>query len=521
MTTEKQSEELRDLISDTIRLCKHSAYVAEIWPLQVYSSALLFDHRTSTLQQEYKKSFLGWVKAFQTTTPERQKAQHRVVEGHATQSNMVTHSPDGQFLVFDLAKTALRVCRADSGIGFATIQHACKIVSVAISRDSKLIATASEDTQVRVFDIANKNPPQVFSGHTFRVNAVAFSPWQNFLASTSDDGTVMLWDPVNGCSYGAPKYHGSRVQAVAFHPQGNALASGSSDKTVRTWKIKSDKALALSRHASEVLSVVFSKDGKVLVCGLANGDIVLQDFRLDVLKTIVPSERSATFKPSIDVSPDCKLVLSTCPDRTIKLWDTKTGSLHSSLGGHESKVTAASFSPDGKSIASACWDKTIRVWDTEQDVFDRGTTQDPIIVAAIAFSPNGKLIATARGTPEVVLWDAKSAAQLYRFTLGEAIWEVSFSDVGNLLRTNRGCLSLHHMRTYLGLDDGNTPARADVQGDWVLWKKQKVIWLPSEYAPATFATRGNEVALFCRSGRILIISFVPHVVEAMLQKLHG
>jgi len=61
---------------------------------------------------------------------------------------------------------------------------------------------------------------------------VAFSPDGSLLASASTDMTVRLWDPKTRQLLQILQRHSHPVHAVAFSPDGSLLASASGDKTV-------------------------------------------------------------------------------------------------------------------------------------------------------------------------------------------------------------------------------------------------------------------------------------------------
>jgi WD40 repeat protein len=50
-------------------------------------------------------------------------------------------------------------------------------------------------------------------------------------------------------------------------------------------------------------------------------------------------------------------------DKTLKVWDAKTGQETLTLKEHTSVVYSVSFSTDGKRIVSGSSDSTVKVWD--------------------------------------------------------------------------------------------------------------------------------------------------------------
>ena len=73
-------------------------------------------------------------------------------------------------------------------------------------------------------------------GHTGPVDAVAVSSILKLVASASVDKTVRLWNSGSGHLVQTLAAHSVHVMGIAFSPDGKILASASADKTIKLWK---------------------------------------------------------------------------------------------------------------------------------------------------------------------------------------------------------------------------------------------------------------------------------------------
>jgi WD40 repeat protein len=73
---------------------------------------------------------------------------------------------------------------------------------------------------------------------------------------------------------------------------------------------------------------------------------------------------------SVAFSPDGRLALSGSSDKTLRLWEVKSGREIRSFNEHSDSVTSVTFSPDGRLALLGSWDGSSRLWNvqTEEEV---------------------------------------------------------------------------------------------------------------------------------------------------------
>jgi WD40 repeat protein len=296
--------------------------------------------------------------------------------------------------------------------------HANAVRGISFSPDGKMLASASVDKTVKLWDTSTSEEIKTLTGHTSGVYGISFSPDGKMLASASVDKTVKLWDTSTGKEIKTLTGHTNAVWGISFSPDGKMLASASVDKTVKLWDTSTGKEIkTLTGHTGGVTGVSFSPDGKMLASASADKTVKLWDTSTGKeIKTLTGYTNSFN---CISFSPNGKMLASASADKTVKLWDTSTGKeiktkqiktkqiktkQIKTLIGHTSEVWGISFSPDGKMLASASVDNTVKLWDTSTGKEIKTLIGHTNEVWGISFSPDGKMLASASKDKTVKLW---------------------------------------------------------------------------------------------------------------------
>jgi WD40 repeat protein len=367
----------------------------------------------------------------------------------------VNFSPTGERLVTSGFDRTIKLWKADGTLVANLEGHEDSVYRTVFSHDGQVLASASADYTIRVWNAADGKPLRTLRGHQDEVYRVQFSPDNRMIASAGADDTVKLWKPSNRLTSGSLNTlefwqqendalwsdlqgHRNEILDIDFSKDGKMLASASADGSIRLWQTGNDSIVRLPHQRP--ISTVFSQAGNFLV---SSGLQSLNFWRPDgtLLSTATVSDTNIR---SISLNDRSNRLVSGDENGKVILWgldwsDSQLKALppqpnNASRQGeqaqqpiysvqelrdpaipgekaHQKPVSSVSLSPDSQTIATAGEDATIKLWRLDGTLLNTLKAHKGV-PTSVNFSPNGQLlvsaskeISVADSVGEIVIWD--------------------------------------------------------------------------------------------------------------------
>ncbi|KAF3074260.1 hypothetical protein CFAM422_003533 [Trichoderma lentiforme] len=441
----------------------------------------------------------------------------------------ITRASDGPIELWNVA-TRLRLRK------FLGDRTGGPIHGLAFSPDSKTIASGDEDATVSLWDVETGACFRKLATYTHRhspITAIAFRLDSKKLVfrswAPSENTSIRVLDIATGRSQETHMSHDNGIWAIAFSPDGRTIAVGSEYGVIRLWDadlgmqpwMSGDTARpkAGPTRSKIIEKMVFSPDGKILALStiFLSREVELWDTSkgtcqniIDVPPWLFASKHAVSWgwDGAITFSPDGgTLALGCCG---ICLWDVATARevRHPTLSG--THCTAIAFSPNGEELASSLGGSDIQLQNLATGGTRRIFNRRAVQVDAITFFPEGETLAVVYHSGLILLWDTATGMCLQQFLNTDdtnPAMRIPYTSIKYL--PDGPFLCLDH-RYIINLSQENEePPEHDallIDKEWITKSGKPLLWLPREYRSNYVAIQGNIVAIEHKSG-ITFIQF--------------
>jgi WD40 repeat protein len=403
--------------------------------------------------------FAGFHKTVRLWSIKQNKELGRL-EGHKAAIKAIAVSPDTSVIASGSQDGAIYLWDWNVKRKVADlVGHTDEVTALAFAQDGGLLVSGGSDRLIFVWDTAtNQFKHKLDAG--CGVLAIAFSADGNTLFSAGDDYLIRRWDVVTGKQTGVFKGHDGII--VSLFVQGDTLISGALDKTVRFWDAKSTKQLrSLPRGTGDCDALTVTKAGDFLAMAGLNNTIRIFDAASGKEAIATPGQMAPL--AGLALSADNKRLASVRADGQVIVWEAQTGKLAKTWDSKQTGEFHLAFAGDSKTLAIAA--NSVRLWntDTGAEIAQLPTKPfDPIV--ALAFSPDGKLLALGLHSAQIELWNLKDKKTVHTIKYPDALHALAWSPDGKTLAAAGGAKiflydpqSAHLVRSF-DVKDGPAPA---------------------------------------------------------------
>ncbi|KAJ6657343.1 hypothetical protein lerEdw1_002710 [Lerista edwardsae] len=322
---------------------------------------------------------------------------HFTAKGHRHWVLSIAWSPDGRKLASGCKNSQIFLWDPATGnqIGRVLIGHSKWITSLCweplhLNPECRYLASSSKDGSVRIWDTIAGRCDKILTGHTQSVTCIRWGG-DGLLYSSSQDRTIKVWRTQDGVLCRTLQGHAHWVNTMAlstdyalrtgaFEPAEASVnpqdVSESCKSILRAWApfgfpLVRDKREGIEEvqpsQDRRCLVVFFCQQGQQPERLVSGSD----DFTLFLW---VPAEdkkalgRMTGHQALINqvvFSPDTRIIASASFDKSVKLWEGRTGKYLASLRGHVSAVYQIAWSADSRLLVSGSSDSTLKVWDAK------------------------------------------------------------------------------------------------------------------------------------------------------------
>lgn len=295
---------------------------------------------------------------------------------------LVSGGEDEKIIVWNYAK------RKQSKVLSQRLFYTNTIYSLKFSEDNNYIFSGGEDIHAKMWDWRKGKVVTKYRLHKYRINALDINSKGTLVATASNDHTIKVWDIFSGNNVATFKAYEAPVENVVFLPSRNRFIAtyykSFTDSSkfykrerieghIALWDIDKEKVIWDMSYPGGVLDIALAPDGKSFIVG--GTDKKIRHLSVSNGKEI-RQMGGALQVNDIAYMPARNSLVVAADDGTLKIWDMKLGAITRTIPSTVNpKFSTVAYSQNFDLLA-ASWENVVEVWkyDNSIDTFRKMNT---------------------------------------------------------------------------------------------------------------------------------------------------
>ncbi|KAJ4865555.1 NACHT domain-containing protein [Trichoderma breve] len=569
---ENHDYEVSELVDDAMRYILRNERMITEKPLQLYLSGLLFAPAVSAVKRQFSGELPDSISMTQNVDSSWGAELGELQDSEDPTCVALSPTGDLLAAGFPDMTIRVWTTYAGLLFNWWSVGDAVMIQAIAFSPDEKLLASCSSGPgKLQFWDPSKGTLLSTFDEDVDEVRSLVFTDRDDrLLASGDDEGTIIIWDTTTGVQREHIMKHMGPVIDISFSPGGQLLASihenliGKTDQSedeiavwdlnrysltqifkdklgmclltlfygddetlvsigesIRLWDA-TDVSPNQRPHEKHVISVVFSFDGQLLATVCHAGSILIWKVTSENIIQNLGDRYNGNI---LAFSPSNTLLAFSSSPGVVNLWNINTEMQQSTIDA-SGEIYCVAFSPDDQLVACLVGHQDIKIWDISTQTF-KTTIHNSYFyppINSIGFSPNGQYLASSTLFPHhnpherlikgFRLPNTDTAD--FDFWISDTKLHFSRDDINSIhdfpvfeLWTPQGDLDREMVSKRNHERTTDLQNQLVVDGEWLCYKDEKVLWLPDSHRASCWASNNTTVAIGHSSGGVTIIKISP------------
>ncbi|KAI9277314.1 WD40-repeat-containing domain protein [Phascolomyces articulosus] len=287
------------------------------------------------------------------------------LDGHTDSVTAVAFSVDGDYIASAGMDGKVRVWKAHTGDFCTSVEGPDEVVWIDWHPKGNILLAGASDSTIWMWAMPSGKFMNIFNGHAAPVTAGHFTADGKKIVSVAEDSSMIVWDPKSAAalyrlSGEDARFHTEPITSVATNKDSTLAITGSMDGKARLINITNGQIVAsLENHSESIETTDFCDVLTLAATGSTDGTISIWDVQTQRLRSTLSHEDAVVKVKFVKNSP---FLVSCSADKSVKMWDTRTGQVVKSWVGHSDTVLGFAVSDDGKTIVTGSDDGTCLVF---------------------------------------------------------------------------------------------------------------------------------------------------------------